>query len=140
VFRASAPALDDRCLADGETIFALAKTTHVGRLLTTIPYDFYPETNWQDDMELGATELASALADGGSQVRGLRSPTAGYYLAQAARWAKAYIRLGARRYDTLNLYDVAGLADYELDRAIARARTPRDLAVTRPMLLKICGP
>ena len=33
-------------------------------LLTAIPYDFYPETEWRDDLELGATELAIATAHG----------------------------------------------------------------------------
>ena len=27
------------------------------RLITAIPYDYYPETEWRDDMELGATEV-----------------------------------------------------------------------------------
>jgi endoglucanase len=135
VLRSSDRSLANRCLLDGETVFALAKTTHVGQLLTTIPYDFYPETNWQDDMELGATELASALADGGRAAPGLPSRRAGYYLGQAARWAKAYIRIGAHRYDALNLYDVSGLADYELDRAITRAGNPAGLPVTRRELV-----
>ncbi|MBV9164567.1 MAG: glycoside hydrolase family 9 protein [Solirubrobacterales bacterium] len=37
--------------------------------------------------------------------------------------------------DTLNLYDVSGLANYELYRAIQRAKNPGKLAVTRAMLL-----
>ena len=51
-------------------IFALANHTP-GRLLTAIPYDYYPEVEWRDDMELGATELYLALADGGTTVPGL---------------------------------------------------------------------
>ena len=37
-------------------------TRSPGRLLTAIPYSFYPETEWRDDLELGATELSLALA------------------------------------------------------------------------------
>ena len=63
VFRRHDPALAARCLRSGEHIFALADTAP-GRLLTVIPFDFYPETEWRDDLELGATELAIATAQG----------------------------------------------------------------------------
>lgn len=135
VFHKSDGSLADQCILDGETVLGLAKTTDVGQLLTTIPYDFYPETNWQDDMELGATELSSALADGGSSVAGLPHANASYYLRQASSWAKAYIAIGPKKYDTLNLYDVAGLAHYELYNAIAAAGDPSGLFVTRGQLL-----
>jgi endoglucanase len=135
VFRTRNRPLANACLRDGETVFGLAKTTHVGQLLTTIPYDFYPETNWQDDLELGATELYWALADGGSSVSGLPETSANYYLDQAADWAKAYIAIGPGGYDTLNLYDTAGLAHYELTNAIAQAGNPPGLAVTRSQLV-----
>jgi endoglucanase len=139
VFHLSNPSLADSCLLDGETVFGLAKTTDVGQLLTTIPYDFYPETNWQDDLEYGATELYLALADGGSSVPGLPETSAPYYLDQAADWAQAYISIGPSRYDTLNLYDVAGLAHYDLYRAITQAGDPPGLAVTPAQLLTNLG-
>lgn len=135
VFHGSDASLADSCLLDGETVFGLAKTTGVGRLLTAIPYDFYPEANWQDDMELGATELYSALAEGGSSVPGIPETSAGFYLGKAAKWAKAYVAIGSSNYDTLNLYDVAGLAHYELYNAISSAGDPSGLAVTRAQLL-----
>jgi endoglucanase len=135
VFHLSDGSLAASCLRDGETVFGLAKTSPVGRLLTTIPYDFYPETNWQDDMELGAIELYSALADGAGSVSGLAPTSATYYLRQAANWAKAYIAIGPSNYDTLNLYDVAGLAHYELYNAISRAGRPTGLAVAQGQLL-----
>jgi endoglucanase len=135
VFHATEPALARSCLIDGETVFGLARTTRVGRLTTAIPYGFYPEKTWQDDLELGATELYSALADGGDTVPGLPHPSPGYYLHQAARWAAAYIALGPARWSTLNLYDVAGLAHYRLYRAIGAAGNPPGLAVTRSGLL-----
>jgi endoglucanase len=135
VFRTGDRPLADECLEDGETVFALARTTDVGQLLTTIPYGFYPEVNWQDDLELGATELYDALADGGSSVSGLPETNANYYLDQAANWARAYIAIGPSGYDTLNLYDTAGLAHYELSNAIAQAGDPPGLAVTRSQLL-----
>ena len=89
------------------------------------PFDFYPETEWRDDLELGATELANALSAGDAP-HGLPHDDAGYYLRKAAHWANAYITGPNDAADTLNLYDVSGLAHYELYRALgARARPAR---------------
>ena len=64
IFASSDPSVAATCLGDGEDVYALADTDPSGRLLTTAPYDFYPETQWRDDMELGATELAAAVGAG----------------------------------------------------------------------------
>ncbi len=134
VFRRSDRRLAARCLRAGEHIFALANTHPTGHLLTAIPWDFYPETQWRDDLELGAVELADALGDPGVPA-GLPHRRPLYYLRQAARWARAYIAHSRHSADTLNLYDVSGLAHYELIRAIARFGDPRGLAVGRGALL-----
>ena len=67
------PSLANRCLNDAEQVFALANTHYADPapsvdsgscptcLLTIAPFDGYPETVWEDDMELGATELYFAL-------------------------------------------------------------------------------
>ena len=68
IFRVSAPALAARCLRAGQHIFDLADTDPSGDLLTLIPFSFYPEEEWRDDLELGATELALALAAGGADL------------------------------------------------------------------------
>ena len=68
-----------------------------------------------------------------------------YYLTQAAQFARNYItriyQLGAA--DTLNLYDVSGLAHFELYRALQQAGNPQGLAVTengiRDQFLKQVG-
>lgn len=131
VFHKQAPGFAAQCLRAAEHVYALADT-HPHRLTTAIPYGFYPETEWRDDLELGATELASALA-----LRplpsGLPQTSSAYYLRQAAGWARAYTRrehIG----DTLNLYDVSGLADYELYRALQRTRHAGKLAGTKAIL------
>jgi endoglucanase len=111
------------CLRDGEDIYGLADTDPTGKLLTTAPYGFYPETQWRDDMELGATELASAVGPGLQQRD---------YLGQAAHWAASY--LASPDKDTLNLYDVGGLAHYELARLIS-ATGATGLAVTTATLV-----
>ncbi|HZT95659.1 MAG TPA: glycoside hydrolase family 9 protein, partial [Chloroflexota bacterium] len=54
IFHRSAPVLATRCLMAGEHVFDLARTRDVRRLLTTSPHSYYPETSWQDDLELGA--------------------------------------------------------------------------------------
>jgi endoglucanase len=118
-------------------VFALANT-HPGPLLTTSPYDYYPETEWRDDMELGATELYFALTTP-ELPPGLPVTSPRFYLKAAARWARAYlVHANKVGYDSLNLYDVSGLAHYELYRAISVAGNPSGLAVTRANLLNNC--
>ena len=143
VLRRSEPALADRCLLAAEHIFELADTAPKGPLLTAIPFGFYPETEWRDDLELGATELAVALAEPAERPGGLPHPDAGYYLRKAAMWAKAYITHNAGGGgEGLNLYDVSALAHYELVRAIRAEETTNAatrLAVTRGQLIADLG-
>lgn len=134
VYKASDPAFATACLLAAEHIFDLANTAPSGNLLTVVPFSFYPETEWRDDLELGATELYFAVAGGGLPA-GLPHTDALFYLRQAAHWANAYITGPNDAADTLNLYDVSGLAHYELYRAITRAGNPPGLEVTRAGLL-----
>ena len=135
VFHASDPAFADRCLQAGERIFALAETKHRGHLLTAIPFNFYPEKEWRDDLELGATELSLALSSGGTLPAGLAHTDPGFYLAEAATWAKEYLRHSKRNADTLNLYDVSGLAHYELVDALRAEGDPPGLAISEAGLI-----
>jgi endoglucanase len=57
-----------------------------------------------------------------------------YYLEQAAHWANAYMASPEAGADTLNLYDVSGLAHYELHRAIGQAGNPPGLETTQAAL------
>jgi endoglucanase len=138
VFRTSDPAFADRCLHAAEHIFQLADTAPSARLLTVIPFGFYPETEWRDDLELGATELYYATA-AGALPSGLPHINPLFYLRSAAHWANAYITGPNDATDTLNLYDVSGLAHYELYRAITQAGNPAGLEVTRAALLGDLG-
>ena len=61
VLHRSDPGYADGCLRSAETVYSLADPHWKGHLMTAIPWDFYPETSWRDDMMLGATELARAL-------------------------------------------------------------------------------
>jgi len=134
VFKGSDPAYANRCLLSAEHIFDLANTAPSGNLLTVIPFSFYPESEWRDDLELGATELYFAVQAGGLPA-GLPHTDATFYLTAAAKWANAYITGPGDASDTLNLYDVSGLAHYELYRAIGLAGNPGSLAVTQAALL-----
>ena len=92
-------------------------------------------------MELGATELYFALhsADGAKNLpEGLPHCDPMDYLRQAARYAKNYITniYDAGFTDTLNLYDVSGLAHFELYRAIEVAGDPGGLAVSSSEIRK----
>ena len=134
VFKSTDPGLAARCLRSAEDIFALADTSPRGHLLTVIPFDFYPESEWRDDLEWGATELYLATK-GGHLPPGLPHTSPRFYLRQAAHWAHAYIAGPNDAADTLNLYDVSGLAHYDLYRAISMAGGSNGLAVTQPALL-----
>ncbi|MEU7891430.1 glycoside hydrolase family 9 protein [Nonomuraea sp. NPDC049152] len=89
-------------------IYAMAKTTDVGQLVTSLPHAFYPESVWRDDMELGGAELALAA-------QRLGDSRAAQWLEQAQHWASEYIAHDTG--DTLNLYDVSALAHADLIRA-----------------------
>ena len=133
VYRTSNPTFANKCLLAGEHIFDLADTSRK-QLLTVIPYSFYPENEWRDDLELGAVELYRALA-AAAPPSGLPHSNPGFYLNRAAEWANAYMSGPNDAADTLNLYDVSGLAHPELVRAIRQAGSPGGLATTESALI-----
>lgn len=112
------------CLLAAEHIFDLANTAPTGNLLTVIPFSFYPETEWRDDMEFGATEIYFALQAAGSTLPSVPHTDPNFYLQKAAHWANAYITGPNDSADTLNLYDVTGLAHFDLYRALTVAGNP----------------
>jgi endoglucanase len=134
VFKSSNATYANQCLLAAEHVFDKADTAPTGDLLTAGPFDFYPETEWRDDLELGATELYFALQPGGLPP-GLPHTNPNFYLAAAARWANAYITGPNDAADTLNLYDVSGLAHFELYRALSLAGNPHGLAINQAALL-----
>jgi endoglucanase len=83
-YQASDPTYANQCLLSAEHIFELANTTPSGNLLTVIPFSFYPETEWRDDLELGATELYFALQGASSLPGGLPHNDSTFYLQKAA--------------------------------------------------------
>ena len=66
---------------------------------------------------------------------GIAAYRAQLLFAVAATWANAYITGPNDAADTLNLYDVSGLAHYELYRAIVLAGNPTGLATSEAALL-----
>jgi endoglucanase len=133
VYKSTHESYANKCLLSAEHIFDLADTSPTA-LLTVAPNDFYPEDEWRDDMELGATELYFALRSD-NLPSGLPHTDANYYLKQAATWANAYITGPNDGTDTLNLYDVSGLAHFDLHRAITLAGNPSGLAVSQKALV-----
>jgi endoglucanase len=96
------------------SIYAMAKTSHVGPIVTTFPHDFYPGTEWKSMMLWGADEIALADEALGAPAARVRAD-----LAVAARWAKAYIAQGhPAGSDTLNLYDNGAIGEAELIQAM----------------------
>ncbi len=145
LFAGTRPELADHCLTAAEHIFELADTDPHGNLLTAIPFDFYPESEWRDDLELGATELAIALgspsagAAGANLPEGLPHTQSQYYLEDAAHWASEYIAHNAEGGEGLNLYDVSGLADFELARAMRAAGDAAGLALSEAQVIAGLG-
>jgi endoglucanase len=139
LFASTRPELASRCLLAAEHIFELANTNPQGNLLTTIPFDFYPETEWRDDMELGATELADALSSSSELPAGLPHTQPLFYLEDAAHWAGEYLAHNGEGGEGLNLYDVSGLADFELVRALRAAGDELGLAVSEAQLIAGLG-
>jgi endoglucanase len=140
------PALANQCLQAAEEVFAHADTHYPDPapsvdsgscptcLLTIAPFDGYPETVWDDDMELGASELYLALSSAqGNVASGLPVTDPNVYLKQAAQFAGNYINYIYKPgyTDTLNLYDVSGLAHFELYQALKQAGDPGGLAVSQ---------
>ncbi|HTS34176.1 MAG TPA: glycoside hydrolase family 9 protein [Candidatus Solibacter sp.] len=135
VFVASNREYANQCLLSAEHVFDLANTPPTGNLLTTAPFDFYSESEWRDDMELGAAELFFALEGATNLPAGLPHNDPIFYLRKSATWANAYINGPNDAGDTLNLYDVSGLAHFELYRAIEAAGNPTGLATSKAALL-----
>jgi endoglucanase len=101
-------------------IYAMAKTTDVGQIITTFPYDYYPGTEWKSDMLWGAAEIALADEALGAPAWQLHND-----LQVAAYWANQYIAQGhAAGGDTLNLYDNGAIAEAELLQAMQEAPFP----------------
>jgi len=134
IYQTSNSAYANQCLLSAEHIFDLANTAPSGNLLTVIPFSFYPESEWRDDLEWGAAELYFAVQGCGSSCPVALHP-ASYYLQQAAHWANAYITGPGDAADTLNLYDVSGLAHFELYRALAIAGNPTGLETSQAALV-----
>jgi endoglucanase len=151
--RTSKHSLANQCLKSAEHIYALADTSFPDPaptvdsgscsncLLTISPFDGYPENVWEDDMELGATELYFALESAGREKNlpdGLPQTDPMHYLRQAAQFAKNYTTnvYDQGFTDTLNLYDVSGLAHFELYRALEMAGDPGGLAISQSGIRK----
>ncbi len=147
------PSLAAQCLNAAEEVYGLSDTSYAdpapygdtttcpGCLLTITPFDGYPEEVWNDDMELGATELYLALGcqqDAGDAPSQSPHSDPGGYLKQAAQFAENYITkiYTPGHASTLNLYDVSGLAHFELYRALDVAGNPSGLAVTKAGMQK----
>lgn len=139
------PALAHSCLKEAEDIYALANLTYPDPagfsyttqcptcLLTTTPPN--AETVWDDDMELGATELYFALSEAqqcGDVDANLPVTDPMKYLTDATQFARNYVTniYDPGFEDTLNLLDVSGLAHFELYRALKAAGDPTGLAYT----------
>ncbi|QUQ68697.1 glycoside hydrolase family 9 protein [Kutzneria sp. CA-103260] len=110
-------------LATASSIYALANTAG-GSIVSVFPHEYYPESSYLDDLELGAAELALAgQALGDSRATG--------WATDAGKYAKAYI--ASSNHDSLNLYDTSALGHADLVKLLRRPDAPK-LAVTEAQL------
>ena len=103
----------ERLLALARGVYAMAKTSHIGQLITAYPHDYYPGSQWKSDMLWGGAEIT--LAE-----EALHAPRhevqAAYDVAQ--KWAAAYMAQGHPvGGDTLNLYETGAIGEAELLQA-----------------------
>jgi hypothetical protein len=99
----------ERLLALARGVYAMAKTSHIGQLITAYPHDYYPGSQWKSDMLWGAAEIT--LAE--EALHAPRHEVQAAY-AVASKWASAYLAQGHPvGGDTLNLYDTGAIAEAE---------------------------
>jgi endoglucanase len=125
------PAAAQHLLGLARGVYAMAKTTDVGQIVTAFPYDYYPGTEWKSDMAWGAAEIALADEATGAPAAQLTAD-----LATAARWARAYIAQGhPADGDTFNLYDTGAVAEAELLQAMQAAPAGSEPVIAPATLL-----
>jgi len=103
----------EHLLALARGVYAMARTSHIGQLVTAYPHDYYPGSQWKSDMLWGADEITlaeKALHAPGRQIQ------AAYDTAR--HWAEAYLAQGHPvGGDTLNLYDTGAIAEADFLQA-----------------------
>ncbi|HEY7890630.1 MAG TPA: glycoside hydrolase family 9 protein [Solirubrobacteraceae bacterium] len=128
VFARSDLAYAQRCLLAGQLIYAQADTHPRGGLVTSAPFAYYPEREWRDDMQLGASELYLATSTlAGAEPPSLPHRQAVYYLPLAGRYANAYITASFSGHDSFNVYDTSALADSDLVRILRSGPARRQI-------------
>jgi len=103
------PRLACAYLEKAASLFALAKTSDVGELVTAFPHAYYPESSWTDDLEFGATQLALAA-------KALNDRRFGQFARAATHWAKEF--LATNDPDTLNVYNISALGHADLAKLL----------------------
>src|SRR6202453_3593422 len=135
---AAIPVAAGPLLARARSVYADAKTTDVGQIVTTYPDDYYPGTQWKSDMLWGAAEIALA---GGATSASFAQTQAD--LPTAAYWARQYIAQGhPATGDTFNLYDDGAVAEAELLQAMKNFSGPAVIPASTLLndMAHSCGP
>lgn len=122
------PAVATAWYEKARAVYALADISWTGALVTTQPFEYYPESDWLDDMTLGAAELARAGALLGDR------RTADALLGEAAGFAARFDDGGL-----LNLYDTSALAGAELVLALRERRQEADAPQLRELAISEDG-
>lgn len=134
VFGAVDPAYAHRCLLAGQRLYALADWHWQGPATTSVPRAYYAEPESADDMELGAIELYIATDAGSAPDLPHQDPYD--YMEPAATWADAYMSSRRAGQESLNLYDVSGVAHYDLYRVMEATGNTNDLETDAAQVLR----
>ena len=131
VYRTSDPAYANKCLLSAEHVFDLANTAPDRTTADRDPVQLLSRDRVARRPRTRRHGAQPRAGRRNTTRRVCRTPIPLFYLQSAATWANAYITGPERREPTrLNLYDVSGLAHYELANAITRAGNPAGLATT----------
>jgi endoglucanase len=125
VFQPTDPTYAHRCLLAGEQVYDAGAPHWKGPLAASVPSSYYAEPEWRDDMELAATELFLAA----QRDRSPDLPHRDLYvlIEDGSKWANSYMAQRTAGEDTLNIYDVAALAHFDLYRAMVASGHLNDL-------------
>jgi hypothetical protein len=125
VFAQSDPPYAQRCLDAGESLYDAAAKSWTGPLAGSVPRSYYSQPEWRADMELAAIELHLST-------RALGAPDPPHsgmddYLQQATFWADQYTSSSRAGQDSLNIYDLSGIAHFDLYREMVATGHTTDL-------------
>mmetsp|Transcript_23676 Transcript_23676/g.33143 ORF Transcript_23676/g.33143 Transcript_23676/m.33143 type:complete len:620 (-) Transcript_23676:271-2130(-) len=107
--------LANMCLAYAQNVYShTARRAPSSSLLSVVPFDYYPETQWMDDLQMGSIQLFNSLL-----LQNANSSGINYYLNETVTWTLNYINQNQLdEKENVNLYDISGISHYEVYKSL----------------------